>query len=131
MAQTILRKVVCAGEKGLDDQKRQKRRSSVSVKKSCKPKGVVRKNKSGNPDSTNNSLAHPEETLDNEPIQATTHSGHNGRGQAKAQTELTCAVSQTGRILNMREIGFEIHISLNFSFTFGGMILTLFNMKPV
>ena len=62
--------------------------------KSCKAKEIVTKNKCGNPDSTNNSLAHPEETLDNETLQATTSSGHNGRGQAKAQTELTCAVSQ-------------------------------------
>ena len=50
----------------------------------AKPKGIVRKNKSGEPDSTNNSLAHPEEMLDNESLQATTHSGPNGRGQAKA-----------------------------------------------
>ena len=47
-----------------------------------------------NLDSTNNSLAHPEETLENETIQATTRSGHNGRGQAKAQTELACAMYQ-------------------------------------
>ena len=53
------------------------------VKKSANPKEIATKNKSGNPDSTSNSLAHPEETLDNETLQATTHSGHNGRGQAK------------------------------------------------
>ena len=48
----------------------------------AKPKEIVTKNKSGNPDSTNNRLAHPEDTLDNETLQATTLSGHNGRGQA-------------------------------------------------
>ena len=87
------------------------------------------KNKSGNPDSTFNRLAHPEEMLDNETQQATT--GHNGRGQAKAQTELMCAVSQEERILNMCEIGYEIHISLNSSFKFGETILILLNIKPV
>ena len=59
----------------------------------AKLKKIVTKNKSGNPDSTN-SLAHPEKMLDNETLQATTHSGHNDRGQVKVQTELTCAVSQ-------------------------------------
>ena len=95
------------------------------------PKEVITKNKSGNPDSTNNSLAHPEETLDNKALQATTRSGHYARGQAKAQTGLTCAVSQAERILNMCEIGYEIHLSLNFSFKFGGIILILLNIKPV
>ena len=95
------------------------------------PKKIVTKNKSGNPDSTNNSLARPEETLDNETTQATTRSGHNGRGQAKAQTELTCAVSQAERILNMCEIGYEIHISLNSSFILDGIILMSFNVRLV
>ena len=36
---------------------------------------------------------HPEKTPDNESLQATTRPGHNNRGQAKAQTKLTCAVS--------------------------------------
>ena len=72
---------------------------------------IVTRNKSGNPDSTNNSLAHPEETFDNEALQATTRSGHNGRGQAKAQTELTCAVSQAEHMLNMCVVGYEILIS--------------------
>ena len=89
------------------------------------------KNKSGNQDSINNSLAHPKKTLNYETLQATTRSGHNGRGQAKAQTELKCAVSQAYRILNMCEIGYEILTSLNFSFKFGGIILILFNNKPV
>ena len=48
------------------------------------PQKIITKNKTGSPDSTNNSLAHPEETLDNEALQATTRSGHNGKGQAKA-----------------------------------------------
>ena len=65
-----------------------------------------------------------------ETLQATSHSGHNGRGQAKAQTKLTCAVSQAERILNMCEIGYDIHISLNFSFKFGGIIPILLNIKP-
>ena len=89
------------------------------------------KSKCGNPDSTNNSLSHPDETLDNETLQATTRSGHNGRGKAKAQTELTCAMSQGERMLNMCEIGKEIHIFLNFSFKLGVIILILFNNKPV
>ena len=89
----------------------------------AKPKEIVMKNKSGKPYSTNNSLTHPEETHDNETLPATTRSGHNGRGQAKAQTELTRAVSRAERILNMCKIGYEIHIALNFSFIFGGIIL--------
>ena len=84
------------------------------------------KNKSGNPDSTNNSLAHPEETLDNESLQATTRSGHNGTGQAKSQNELTYALSQSEHIFNMREIGYEIHISLNLSIKYGGIIPILY-----
>ena len=63
----------------------------------------------------------------NETLQTTTHSGHDGRGKAKAQTKLTFAVSQAKHILNMC----EIHISLNFSFKFGEIILILFNIKPV
>ena len=70
-------------------------------KKICKPKDIATKNKSGNQDSTKISLAHPEETLDNETLQATTRSGHNGRGQGKAQTVLTLAGSQAERILNI------------------------------
>ena len=101
------------------------------VKNLAKPKEITTKNKSGNPDSTNNSLAHPEETLDYETLQATARSGHKGRGQAKAQTVLTCAVSQAERMLNVCEIGYEIHIYLSFSFKFGGIILILFNIKPV
>ena len=92
---------------------------------------MVTKNKSGNPDSTNNSLAHPEEMLDNETLQATARSGHIGRGQVKTQTKMTCAVSQVEHILNLCEIGYEIHIFFNFSFKFGGIILILFNIKPV
>ena len=97
----------------------------------AKPKEVVMKNKSGNSDSTNHSLAHPEETLDNETLQATSRSGHNGRGQAKVQTGLTCAVSQAEHILNNCEIGYDMHTSLNFSFKFGWIVLILFSIKPV
>ena len=104
---------------------------ACSLKNLAKPKEIVTRNKSGNPDSTKNSLAHPEETLDNETLQATTRSGHNGRRQAIAQTELTCAMSQVERILNMYEIGCEIHISLNFSFKFERIILILFSIKAV
>ena len=67
----------------------------------AKPKEIATKNKSGNPDTTNNSLTHPEEMLDNETLQASTRSSHDGRGQAKAQTELMCAVPQVEHILNM------------------------------
>ena len=84
------------------------------VKKCCKTQKIVKTNKSGNQDFTNNSMVHPEETLDNVTLQSTTRSGHNGREQAKAQTELMCAVSQAERILNMCEIGYGIHISLHF-----------------
>ena len=42
-----------------------------------------------------------------------------------------CVVSQTERILNICEIGYEIHQSLNFSFKLGGIILILLNIKPV
>ena len=47
-------------------------------------------------------------------MKPTTRSGHNGVGQAKAQAELTSTESQAESILNMCEIGYEIHISLNF-----------------
>ena len=88
------------------------------LKNLAEPKEIIRKNQFGNADSTNNSLAHPEETLDKETLQATACSGHNGSGQAKAQTGLTCAMSQAERILNVCEIGYKIHISLNFSLKF-------------
>ena len=58
------RKVVCAGEKDQNDQRHQKRRSSVYVKKSCIAQINRKEEKSGIPALTN-SLAHPEETLDN------------------------------------------------------------------
>ena len=93
------RRVVGAGENDLDDQKHRKRQSSVFLKKNHgRPKEIVTKNKSGYPDLTNNYLAHPEETLDNEALQATTRPDHNGGGQATAQTQLTCAVSQAERM---------------------------------
>ena len=101
------------------------------VKNLANPKEIITRNNSVNQDSTNDGLAHPEEMLDSEALQATTRSGHNDRGQAKVQTELTCAVSQTERILNMCETGNEIHISLNCLFKFGGIILILINIKPV
>ena len=47
------------------------------IKNLAKPKEIITMNKSGNPDSTNNSLVHPEEKFDNESLQATTRSGHN------------------------------------------------------
>ena len=40
--------------------------------------------------------------------------------------ELTCALSQLERILNMCEINYEIYISLNFSFKLVGIILILY-----
>ena len=46
-------------------------------------------------------------------------------------TELMCAVSRAGDILNMSESGYEIHMSLNLSFKFGGIILILFITKPL
>ena len=106
------RKVVCSGEKDLDDQKHQKRRLSVFVKNLVKHKEIVTKKKSGNQDSTNSSLSRPEKTLENETLQATTRSDDKGRGQVKAQTEWRCAVCQAERILNMCEIGYDIHITL-------------------
>ena len=51
--------------------------------------------------------------------------------EKRIRTELMCAVSQAERILNMFKIGHEIHISLNFSSKFGGIILILLNIKPV
>ena len=95
------------------------------------PKEIVTKNKSGSPDSTNNSLAHHEERLDNETLQSTIRSGPNSRGQATMQTKDTCAMFLEELILNMCEIGYEIHISLTFSFKFGGVIFILFSIKPV
>ena len=64
------------------------------VNKSYIVKEIATKIKSGTQDSTNNSWAHPEETLDNETLQATTRSDHRGREQAKVQVELSCAVSR-------------------------------------
>ena len=103
--------------------KHQKRRSSVFVKNLAQPKEIGTKKKSRNPDS-NKSLAHPEETVDNETLQATTRSGHNGRGHRDR------VVSQAEHILKMCEIGHEIHISRNLSFRFGGIILILLIIKP-
>ena len=60
-----------------------------SPKKFAKPKEIATKNMFGNPGSNNNSLAYPERTHENENLQATTRSGHSGRGQAKAQSEFT------------------------------------------
>ena len=60
-----------------------KRRSSVYVKNLAKPKEIAMKNKSGNPDSNNSSMAHPEERLDNETLQATTRSGHKAGDNRK------------------------------------------------
>ena len=68
------------------------------IKNLAKPKEIAMKNKYENPDTTNNRLAHPEETLDNETLQATTRSGHNGREQAKAQTIDVCRVSGRAHI---------------------------------
>ena len=102
------------------------RRSSVFVKKilpSAKISITI------NPDITNNSLAHPEKTVDNETLQASTRSSHNGRGQAKVQTKLTCAVSQEECILNMCEISYEVNIS-KFLFKFGRIIHILFTITP-
>ena len=70
------------------------------------------KNTSENPDSTINSLTHYEETVNDKALQAITPSGHNGRGQVKAQTELAYAVSQALCILDMC----QIHISRKFTF---------------
>ena len=60
---------------------RPKTSEEMVVRNLAKPKEIVTKNKSGIPDSTNNSLAHAEH--DNETLQATTRSSHNDRGQAK------------------------------------------------
>ena len=98
------------------------------IKYLAKPKEIVTKNKSGRQDSTNNSLAHPEETLDSETLQATTRSGHGDRGQTKVQTELMCVVSQAEQILNMCEIDYEIHIS-EFFIQIWTNILILFDIK--
>ena len=43
----------------------------------------------------------------------------------------TALQTQADRILDICEIGHEIHISLNFSFKVGSIILMLFNIKPV
>ena len=46
---------------------------------------------------------HIEESFDNETLQVTARSGHNDIGQeVKAQTGLTCVVSQTESILRNR-----------------------------
>ena len=72
------------------------------VKNLAKPKEIATKNKSGKPDFTNNSLVHPQEMLDNETIQATTRSGHNGRGQAKAQNQIdVCHISGGAHIVHV------------------------------
>ena len=44
---------------------------------------------------------------------------------------LTPKKSQAERILNIFEIGYEIHISMLFSSKFGGIIIVLFNIKPL
>ena len=96
MAQKIQRERMFVQEKRIWMNKNIRRDShrqlqTCSHKNLAKPKEIVMKKKSGNPDSTNNSLAHPEETLDNETLQTTTCSNNYSRGQAKVQKELMCA----------------------------------------
>ena len=86
--------IVCAGTKDLDDQSTSEEKVERVSKKILQSQRIRYKKTSGNQNFTNMSLAHPEETLDNETLQAATRSVHNSNGQAKAQTELTCAVSQ-------------------------------------
>ena len=50
-------KNVCAEQKDLDDQQQQRRRLSGFAKHSCKTHKVHKKNKPGDPDSSNDSLA--------------------------------------------------------------------------
>ena len=52
----------------LDNQNHLNSRLSMFVENFERPKEIVAKNKSGNTDSTNNSLVHPEETFDNETL---------------------------------------------------------------
>ena len=86
------RKVVCAGEK--------KERKRMCCVRECVHENILQspnkslRRTSLETHSNNNSLAQPEEALDNETLQATTQSDDIGRGQAKAETELTCDVSQ-------------------------------------
>ena len=47
----------------------------------------------------------------------------------EGENVLTCVVSQAERILNMCEIGYEIHISHIVSFKLRGIALILFNIK--
>ena len=44
-------------------------------------------NKFGNPDSTNNSLAHPEETLHDETLQSTSRSGITAEDEQKRKPD--------------------------------------------
>ena len=78
--------------------KHQKKQWSMFVGKCCKAQRNCYPKKYGNPNSTNNSLAHSEEMLDNETLQATTRSSHDVRGQVKARTILCCYARETGRI---------------------------------
>ena len=88
MAQKIQRGRLFVQIKRSGQPKHQKRRSEVFVKNLAKPQKIVTKNKSENQDSFNNSLAHPEETFDNETQQDSIRSDHNSRGQWKAQNFL-------------------------------------------
>ena len=47
------------------------------------------------------------------------------------QAEFMCAVSQAECILSVCEIGYVIHMSLNFSFKLGGVVIILFYIKSV
>ena len=91
MAQNIQKGRLFIQEKRIWMTKSIKRHGRACLKKNL---ARVMKNTSENPDSTINILAHSEETVDDKALQAITPSGHNGRGQVKAQTELAYAVSQ-------------------------------------
>ena len=65
-------------------------------KKIAKTKKIVTKNKYGNQDSTNNSLAHPVEMHDNETLQLI--QAITAEDKQKKQTKLTFAVSQAEHI---------------------------------
>ena len=71
--------------KGSDRPKTSEDTSSVFLRNLVRPMEFVAKNMSGNPDSTSNSVAHPDETLDNETLQATTRSDHDVREQAQSK----------------------------------------------
>ena len=72
-------KAVCAEQKDLDDQQQRREGQPDSSNTLVKPQKVHKKNKYGDPDTSNDNLAGSKETFGNETLQTAACSGRNCR----------------------------------------------------